>query len=355
LKINRANIEFPAAAARRVRDEADARDRRLPSQIDQGRRPPIRSPQMTAALSRRTALAGSLCLCCAPRPGRAAAPAMLQEIDRGIFVRRGLDEEASAANRNAIANIGFIVGDRSVLVTDPGGSLADGRWLRAEIRKRTDKPVSHVVMSHVHPDHCFGAAAFAGDAPAFVGHRKLRAALATRGDYYRKRLLEVMPADQVGEVVYPTLEVAEVSTVDLGGRTIRLTAHGTAHSSCDLSLQDGRSGILFPADLLFVGRVPSLDGSLLGWLKELDRLKASGAARATPGHGPPVVPFAPALADLTRYLTGLRDETRKAIADGRSLDQAAASASQAERGDWRLFDEYNARNVTEAYKELEWE
>jgi hypothetical protein len=34
---------------------------------------------------------------------------------------------------------------------------------------------------------------------------------------------------------------------------------------------------------------------------------------------------------------------------------AAGSIAASERGKWALYDDYNGRNVTEAYKELEWE
>jgi len=305
--------------------------------------------------TRRGALFGGLCLCCLPTLGLSAEGFDLQEVSPGIFIRRGPDAEATPENHDAIANIGFIVGDRSVLVTESGGSLADGAWLRAEIRKRTDKPISHVVLTHVHPDHCFGAAAFAEDKPVYVGHHALRAALDARGDYYRGRLAEILGADRAGSVVYPTLEVADGAEVDLGGRILRFTAHGAAHTTCDLSMRDSASGVLFPADLLFVTRIPSLDGSLVGWLKEADRLRAMGATQAVPGHGPRLVDLAPALDDLTRYLTTLRDETRKAIAADVPIEKAVQTVGQSERDRWVLFDTYNGRNVTQAFKELEWE
>jgi quinoprotein relay system zinc metallohydrolase 2 len=211
------------------------------------------------------------------------------------------------------------------------------------------------VITHVHPDHALGAAAFTQDQPAFIGHHALPAALAARGEIYRRRLAESLGMDRAGSVVYPTVEVPDSMEIDLGGRRIRLTAHGKAHSSCDLSLMDVETGLLFPADLLFVGRVPSLDGSLRGWLDEAERLKTWGAVRAVPGHGPAVVDLAPAVADLTRYLTALRDETRQAIAAGVSIGEAARRVGQSERSRWALFDDYNARNVIQAYKELEWE
>lgn len=305
--------------------------------------------------SRREALFGGLCLCCLPSLGRSAEGFALDEVGPGIFIRRGPDAEATAENADAIANIGFIVGERSVLVTESGGSLADGQWLRAEIRKRTDKPISHVVLTHVHPDHCFGAEAFAADAPVFIGHHALRAALDARGDYYRTRLVEILGEDRAGRVVYPSLEVTDGAEVDLGGRTLRFHAHGIAHTNCDLSMRDAASGLLFPADLLFVTRIPSLDGSLLGWLKEAEVLRAMGAAQAVPGHGPTRVDFAPALADLTRYLGTLRDETRKAIAADTPIETAVATIGRSEADKWALFDLYNGRNVTQAFKELEWE
>ena len=149
----------------------------------------------------------------------------------------------------------------SVLVFDPGGSLADGAALRAAIRALTPLPIRHVVMSHAHPDHIFGAGAFSGDKPAFVGHARLAAALATRGDYYRERLEEVLGPDAAGPVVMPTLEVEDGLELDLGGRVVRLKAHPIAHTDNDLSLLDAASGTLFCGDLLFVGRVPALDGS----------------------------------------------------------------------------------------------
>jgi hypothetical protein len=74
-----------------------------------------------------------------------------------------------------------------------------------------------------------------------------------------------------------------------------------------------------------------------------------------PGHGPAVVDFAATLTDLTRYLCVLRDETRKAIIAGVSIADAGRTVAQAERNRWALFDDYNERNVIQAYKELEWE
>ena len=103
---------------------------------------------------------------------------------------------------------------------------------------------------------------------------------------------------------------------------LALRAHAPAHTDHDLSVLDATTGTLWAGDLLFVGRIPSLDGSLAGWLHELDALRAVPAARAVPGHGPPAVPWPAAAADLTRYLLALRDGTRAAIAAGIGIAEA---------------------------------
>ena len=310
------------------------------------------------AVTRRRLMLGGFCLCCVPRSRSAFAaegPFATDEVGDGIHIRRGVDEDATSANDDAIANTGFIIGRDGVLVTDPGGSLADGENLRATIRQRTSAPIKYVVMSHIHPDHIFGAGAFLEDSPVYVGHHALAEAMSQRGEYYRGVLAGIVGADRAGTVVRPTLEVHDVATIDLGGRTVAARAHGPAHTTCDLSLFDQKTGILLTADLVFVRRMPSLDGSLPGWLKELAGLKKIAASRAVPGHGPVAVDWPAGAADIERYLTTLQRDVKQAIADGVEIDAASESAAQSERGKWTLFENYNARNVISAYKELEWQ
>jgi quinoprotein relay system zinc metallohydrolase 2 len=283
------------------------------------------------------------------------ADRQFDEVAPGIRMRRGVDEDATFANEGAIANIGFVVGKESVAVMDPGGSLADGQRLRAAIRKTTSLPIRFVIMSHVHPDHIFGAGAFLDDKPQFVGHARLPNALAQRGQYYRDGLNGILGKDHAGPLVTPTLLIQDHQRIDLGGRPLEITAHAIAHSDCDLSVLDVQTGTLLLSDLLFVERVPSLDGSLKGWLSELGRLKTLTVQRAVPGHGPTSVKWPSACRDLERYLSTLRRETQQAIAQGQDIDQAAKTVALCERGHWKLFDDYNGHNVTRAYKELEWD
>ena len=308
-------------------------------------------------LSRRQAVIGAVCGCCCPVLSRAATtePFPTDEVAPGIHIRRGVDEDASPANDGAIANIGFVVGREAVAVMDPGGSLIDGERLRARIRQATNLPIRYVVLSHAHPDHIFGAGAFEPDRPMLIGHARLPKALAVRGEYYRKRLAAIVGAERAGTVVVPTELVQTRKEIDLGNRVLEITAHPIAHTNNDLSVLDRSTGTLLASDLLFVHRVPSLDGSLTGWIDELTRLKSSPARRAVPGHGPTGVDWPSASADLERYLGTLLRETRDALGKGLQIEEAVNVVGQSERGKWALFDDYHGRNVTQAFKELEWE
>jgi quinoprotein relay system zinc metallohydrolase 2 len=217
---------------------------------------------------------------------QAPRPWATDEIAPGIHIRHGLDEDVSATNDDAIANIGFIVGREAVAVLDAGGSLNDGRRLRASIRQATQLPIRYVLMSHVHPDHVFGAGAFSADHPVYVGHAGLPRALSLRWEYYRARTEAILGKDTVGAAVMPTMLVHDHAQIDLGGRVLELTAHGIAHTDSDLSAFDRQTGTLIAADLLFVRRVPSLDGSLKGWLQELALLKSSRRQARSPRTWP---------------------------------------------------------------------
>ncbi len=288
--------------------------------------------------------------------GAAIAPARVSEVAPGVFVRPGVHALMSEANAGGIANIGFIVGSESVAVIDSGGSLADGAALRAALRQRTTLPIRYVINTHVHPDHILGNAAFRADAPLFVGHRRLPAAMQARGAFYLEANARLLGTAALGsEVIAPTLLVEGRMTLDLGGRPLILTAHATAHTDNDLTVLDVASGILWTGDLLFAEHIPVVDGSLKGWLQVMDRLAAVPAKRSVPGHGPVSLAWPEALEPQRGYLEALADDLRAMMAAGDTMREATGKAGAAQRGDWLLFDDFNPRNATAGFAELEWE
>lgn len=286
-----------------------------------------------------------------------AAPLPVVEVADGVFAYQGQIALMSKANRGAIANVGFVVGTSAVAVVDTGGSLEEGRALLETIRSKTALPVRYVILTHMHPDHVFGTAAFLGPDVAFVAHAHLDAALEARFAHYLEANRPLMGDDLLAGVerVPITRPIADTETIDLGGRTLTLQAWPTAHTDNDLTVFDDRTATLFSGDLVFVDHLPSLDGSLRGWQRTLDALAAIPARRVVPGHGPVPSPWPEAIEPERRYFSALAADVKAALAADEPLSKTAEIAGRSEAGKWHLFDEFNARNATAAYAELEWE
>lgn len=285
-----------------------------------------------------------------------AAPLEMSEVAPGVFVHAGRHEEFTAENAGDIANLGFVIGSRSVAVIDTGSSRQGGIDLLDAIRARTDLPISHIVNTHVHPDHLLGNVAFGDTGAVIVGHARLADRLAEAGPYYLANMRTLLGPSFAGtELVPPTLGVRDTDVIDLGDRELELRAWPTAHTDTDLTVLDRRTGTLFAGDLLFMERIPVVDGSLLGWLAVLDELERLPARRVVPGHGPTSAAWPAATAPERLYLESLRDGVRAELKRNRTLDQAVEDLPLPPGQSWLLADENHGRNVTASYTELEWE
>ncbi|MEK1889416.1 MAG: quinoprotein relay system zinc metallohydrolase 2 [Phyllobacterium sp.] len=291
----------------------------------------------------------------AQQPQGMALP--VSEIADGVFTFRGKPALMLAANEGKICNLGFIVGGESVAVIDSGGSVAEGRELLAAIRDVTDKPIRYLINTHMHPDHIFGNAAFADTGAIIVGHHNLPRALAARGRFYLESYRAAMGSALMADIriMPPTKRVDDVDEIDLGGRKLTLKAWKPAHTDNDLTIFDRETETFFTGDLCFLGHLPTLDGSLRGWMAQLDALAMIKAKRAVPGHGEVPADWPQALEPERRYFDVLAADIRKAIADGVPMARAVTTAGRHEADNWRLFDDFNERNATAAFAELEWE
>ena len=291
-----------------------------------------------------------------PPTGWASNTFNFTEVATGIYVHQGVHRALDDARHDDIANIGFIVGERCVAVIDTGGSIETGRALRRAIHKVTTLPVCYVVNSHVHFDHVLGNFAFKQDKPTFVGHYRLAQAIAANRAFFLKTFghgLGENPA--ANTIIGPDLLVEDSLELDLGNRRLLLVARPTAHTYTDLTVLDRNTNTLWLADLLFMERIPVLDGSLRGWLELMAAMEHENFNNVIPGHGPVIAHWPDAMMAQQRYLSALLDETRNAIEQDMFLEGAMETVGQSEHAHWLLFEQNHKRNVTRAYKELEWE
>jgi quinoprotein relay system zinc metallohydrolase 2 len=282
-------------------------------------------------------------------------PLSIDQVGSGIYVHAGEMALMNGGNEGAIANIGLVLGDEGVAVIDTGGSVREGRRLLQAIRRLTNKPVLYVINTHGHPDHVFGNAAFQPPA-VFVGSHNLPRDMTERGPYYLNSFRPAMGSliDDV-KIVPPNVTVDGELRLDLGHRVLTLQAWPASHSNSDLTVFDENTGILFAGDLVFLRHIPVLDGSIRGWLKTIDELAKLPAKSVVPGHGPPSAPWPAALEPEKKYLERLQSDCRDLIKRGVPIAAASELAAASEKSHWDLFNEYNARNATAAFSELEWE
>lgn len=293
----------------------------------------------------------------APRCQKAPPPLAFDAAAPGVFVHLGQVAEPDAANGGDVANIGFVIGETSVAVIDSGTARWIGEGVWRAIRARTELPVSHIILTHMHPDHVLGASALVVGGAAVVGHAGLARALSDRQENYLQSIERLIGTAQfVGtEAPRPVVAVEDQLEIDLGGRVLALRTWPVSHTGTDLTVFDQTSGLLFAGDLVFDAHTPALDGSLRGWQAVMAEMAQLPVHKVVPGHGGPVLDWPEGAAPMQRYLDVLAGDTAAAIDRGDRLSDAVSTIAASEAARWQLFDAYNPRNATTAFTELEWE
>lgn len=283
----------------------------------------------------------------------------MTQVASGVYYHQGIHEDASQENIGAIANVGFIIGDDCVAIVDSGGSYLEGQKLNTVLKALTDKPVCYVINTHVHPDHMFGNAAFKQYKPIYIGHSKLPDAIAARKTFFTTTFKEILQQSFEGtEIISPNqvVELDKPITLDLGNREITLTAYQTSHTDNDLTVFDHQTKTLWTGDLLFVDRIPVMDGSINGWITIMDDMLAMDLKHVIPGHG--LIKndhWQQAIQQQRDYFVTMRQQIRDIIYDFGTIEQASKTVGLEQKSHWLLFEQYHRRNITASFVELEWE
>ena len=289
----------------------------------------------------------------------------MKEVADGVFVHFGSQEDANKSNKGDIANIGFILGKKSIMVIDTGGTKEIGKKLLKKIKTISDLPISHIIITHSHPDHFFGTEAFLSEKPKIVGHEKLNRSLLSNFNFYK----ELQSNNIENEVLKKAklikanikIKTENILKVDLGERVVEIKAWKSGHTDNDLSVYDLNTKT-FWSENIFVDRIPSIRASILGWKKNLDEIQKMDINLIVPGHGN-VAKKNAALKPILKYFTRLISQVRKFHKNNVSLQESINSILQKEilnskkvnPEGWALFTEYHYSNLTKVYTELEWE
>jgi quinoprotein relay system zinc metallohydrolase 2 len=294
------------------------------------------------------------CLSIEALAGRAAT---VMETAPGHFVHFGKVESVAEGSDGDVANTGFIIGETGVAVIDAGTTRANAEALYLALRQQTDLPVTALIVTHMHPDHVLGASVLRQAGAQIIASEKMPLALAQRADGYLAGMDRLIGPHQMHgtQVAFPDVTLDGAMTLDLGNRVLRLQTYPTAHTDNDLTVLDVQSSTMWMGDLVFLEHTPALDGSISGWIDTLTAMSDLPVAQMVPGHGRMIAAFPEGAGPTLNYLEAIRTETRAAIDDGESLSQAIRHIGQSHAQDWQMFEEFNPRNATSAYVELEWE
>jgi len=281
----------------------------------------------------------------------------LEEVADKIYVHFGLQEDANKINKGDISNIGFIVGDKSILVIDTGGTPSIGEALYKKINDISDLPISYIVITHSHPDHYFGTNVFINGSADIIGHSKLQRSLDANFEFYKNLQLVNTRDQSVKEFknfkITKIVNVDKKLTIDLGNRIVEIKAWPSGHTDNDLSIFDKKTRTLWTENI-FIKRTPSIRASVKGWKKNLEETSKMDVNLIIPGHGP-VKKKNEALRPMLSYFNRLIENTRKFHKNNLSLSKAIETFPSKNLENWLLYNIYHPSNVTKVYTELEWE
>jgi glyoxylase-like metal-dependent hydrolase (beta-lactamase superfamily II) len=231
-----------------------------------------------------------------------------------------------------VPNVGFIIGERAVLVVDTGLGPRNGAAVHAVAEKLAGARALYLVTTHVHPEHDLGAQAFPDTtklirsqdqikdiaefglqlAKVFAGRNAINAELLKDADFRK--------ADITFDRDYD---------LDLGGVTAHLTALGANHTAGDTAIWIEPDRVLFSGDVAMKGQpaFASPHSSLRRWFASLDRLEALKPVLIVPSHGP--TGDSGFISGYRAYLTEIRDRTAAAKHAGQNVDQAVEAVTAA--------------------------
>ncbi|MBU1223380.1 MAG: MBL fold metallo-hydrolase [Gammaproteobacteria bacterium] len=213
-----------------------------------------------------------------------------QKVHADTYVIHGPQGVPSVENQSFMNNPAWIVTANGVVLIDPGSSVQAGRMVMAQLKKTTNKPVTHVFNTHVHGDHWLGNQAVLDVWPkaTIIAHPDMIKQAKEGADAFWLKLMSDMTRGYTDgtRAVHPTVEAADGQEFRIGGKTFRIHSSTDAHSKTDLMIEIVEDKILFTGDNVLSRQSMNLrDGTFKGVIKATQRALDLKAKLYVPGHG----------------------------------------------------------------------
>ena len=297
-----------------------------------------------------------------PLRAQSAAPAptpplSAQRVSPHVWLLEGLSAAGSRENRNYISNAGLIIGPSGVVLVDALGSPALARELLALIKTLSDKPLTHVLLTHYHADHVYGLQVLKAAGAQIIAHQAAREYLQSDTAAQRLRAsIEQGLVEPGTTLVAADRWLTGETTLQAASLTLQLIPVGPAHTPEDLAVWLASDRLLFAGDLVFRGRVPFVgQADSRRWIASLDRLLTRPAAIVVPGHGPASTDALHDLLQTRDYLAYLRATMGRAARDMTPFDEAYAATDWSRYEAMPLFKLANRMNAYNTYLLMEQE
>ena len=290
-------------------------------------------------------------------------PLPVHQIAPGTYMFFGNVAQLNEQNRGANGNAGFVITRDGVLVIDALGTPKLGQRLIATIRSHTDKPITHLIITHNHPDHAYGAIAFRRlGGVSIIAHAGISDYVASStmesSVQYRRDLLG---EDMTGfEVVKPDILIGgerfAAHRLSVGEHDFVVYNTGRHHSYGDLVVAQPQDKLVWISDLAFNQRITYMgDGNSQQIVEGIDWLLANfaDARLMVPGHGSAQTAPFPMAAKTRTYVSRLREMMATAIKNDLDMQDAVKAADFPDWHDVPLYHENHARNAHFVYREME--
>jgi glyoxylase-like metal-dependent hydrolase (beta-lactamase superfamily II) len=258
-------------------------------------------------------------------------------------------------------NSGVIVGDDSVMVVDAQATPKMAGDVIARVRRVTEKPITHVLLTHYHAVRVLGASAYG--AREILASDATRALIVERGQQDMESEIGRFPrlfraVESIPGLTWPTITFVRQMSVWLGRREVRIMHLGRGHTAGDVVAWVPDANVVFSGDLVeYRSACYCGDAHLRDWPQTLDRLAELNARALVPGRGAALVGDAKVRdgIELTRqFLAALFGSVSASVRKGHSLKQAYAEARAAmdpEFGSFAIYEHCMPFNVSRAYDE----